>query len=246
MVGEEVGGYLHSIETMGTLDNGGLRVVVFLSGCPMRCGFCHNPDTWLLRGRRVTVAQVLPEILPYQTYFRLSGGGVTVSGGEPLLQYKFVAALLAACGREHIHRALDTSGYCRRGHLEEILPHTDLVLFSLKVINPDKHRALTGCDNAAILANLRQVAASPVALKIRYVLLPTVNDSPADLQELAGVMAGLPRAVAVQILPYHRLGVKKWEELGWEYPLGNVPAASAEQVRQAAAFLREAGVAVQV
>lgn len=230
---------------MGTLDNGGLRVVVFLSGCPMRCGFCHNPDTWLLRGRGVTVAEALQEILPYQSYFRLSGGGVTVSGGEPLLQHQFVAALFAACGQEHIHRALDTSGYCRRGHLEEILPHTDLILLSLKVINPDKHRELTGCDNAPILANLRQLATSPVALKIRYVLLPTINDGPADLQDLANVVTGLPRAVPVQILPYHRLGVQKWKDLGWEYPLGDVPAASGDQVRQAAAFLREAGVTVQ-
>lgn len=225
-------GYIHSVETMGTVDNGGIRFVLFLQGCALRCSFCHNPDTWLNRGKPVTVAEIIEQLREYKTFFDLSGGGLTVSGGEPLLQSAFVRELFIEAGRLGVHRALDTAGYCRRGNLQEVLPYTDLVIFSLKAVDPEKHRQLTRRDNQEILKNLRLAAGSMVQLVICYVLIPGINDSSEDARQLAELVKSLNRQVAVDVLAYSKLGTVKWEEMGLSDPLAGTPPATPEQVKR--------------
>lgn len=223
-------GYIHSIETMGTVDNGGIRFVLFLQGCALRCSFCHNPDTWLAKGKPVTVGEIIEQLKEYQTFFELSGGGLTVSGGEPLLQSGFVRELFIEAGKLGVHRALDTAGYCHRGNLQEVLPYTDLALFSIKAVDPEKHRQLTNRENEDIIRNLRLTADSPVQLVVCYVLIPGVNDSPEDARELAGLIRALRGDVPVDVLAYSKLGTIKWEEMGLCDPLAEVPPATPKQV----------------
>lgn len=237
-------GYVHSVETLGTVDNGGIRFVLFMQGCAMRCAFCHNPDTWLKAGRPVTVEEVLGWLLDYKVFFDRSGGGLTVSGGEPLLQWRFVRKLFRACGVEGVHRALDTAGYCRHGNFREVLEHIDRLLFSVKVVDPARHRSLTGVDNSLILENLGLAARARAELVVRYVLIPGVNDSAGDLADLAALLGKLGDP-PVELLPYHRLGTAKWEQLGLQYALPEVPEATPEDVAAARETLRREGVVLR-
>jgi pyruvate formate lyase activating enzyme len=223
-------GYIHSIETFGTVDNGGIRFVLFMQGCGLRCRFCHNPDTWLCRGKPVSVTEIIRQLLDYKSFFDFSGGGLTVSGGEPLLQSHFVRELFVEAGKLGIHRVLDTAGFCKHGNLLEVLPHTDLVLFSVKVVDQEKHRLLTGAGNQEILENLFMTAKFPVDLVVRYVLIPTLNDSDGDAADLAHLVQSLSEPVPVDVLPYHKMGVAKWEQLGLQDPFTNIPPATPEQV----------------
>jgi len=235
-------GYIHSVETMGTVDNGGIRFVLFLQGCRLRCTFCHNPDTWLASGKPVTVAEIIEQLKSYKIFFELSGGGLTVSGGEPLLQSSFVKELFVEAGKLGIHRALDTAGYCKRGNLQEVLPYTDQVIFSLKVVNPEKHRRLTERENVDIIKNLRLTAESQVQLVVCYVLIPGINDSMEDARDLANLVKSLNRKVPVDVLAYSKLGAEKWEEMGLSDPLAGVAPATQEQVERFQAELSELGV----
>lgn len=237
-------GYVHSIETLGTVDNGGIRFVLFLQGCALHCRFCHNPDTWLQKGRQVTVEEIIDQLKDYKPFFDLSGGGLTVSGGEPLLQPHFVKELFEEAGKLGIHRVLDTSGYCRRGNILEVLPDTDLVIFSLKVVDPEKHHKLTDSGNEEILKNLQSVVQSQVELVICYVLIPGINDSPEDAAELSQLVRSFPREVPVQVLPYHKMGTVKWKELGLCDPLSNIPPATSEQVRSFQNRLSNSGIRI--
>lgn len=238
-------GYIHSIETFGTVDNGGIRYVLFLQGCALHCRFCHNPDTWLRKGQPVTVEEIVQQLKEYKPFFELSGGGLTVSGGEPLLQHLFVKELYVEAGKLGIHRTLDTAGYCRYGNMLEVLPHTDLVLFSLKVVNDEKHRRLTDRGNEEILKNLALVAASPVELVIRYVLIPTINDTEEDISDLIELLKSLPRLVSIEVLPYHKLGSAKWERLELCDPLRDIPPATKEQVSLLQERLERSGISVR-
>lgn len=215
-------GFIHSIETFGTVDDGGIRFVIFMQGCPMRCMFCHNPDTWLNAGKPVTVDDMMHEIETYKVFFEASGGGVTVSGGEPLLQHRFVVELFNRCRDHGIHRTVDTSGFCKHGSFELVLESTSRMLFSVKVVDRTKHEELTGVDNDAIIENLKTAAKSDVELVVRYVLIPGVNDRDSDINDLASLLKSLDRNVEIDILPYHKLGIAKWEELGMQYGLKSV------------------------
>ncbi|MEN6411883.1 MAG: pyruvate formate-lyase-activating protein [Veillonellales bacterium] len=223
-------GCYHSMETFGTVDGQGIRLVLFLSGCRLSCKFCHNPDTWSCSGKEITAAQVLAAVNKYRRYYEASGGGITVSGGEPLLQPEFVAALFKSCQEQGIHTTLDTAGYCSPDQLRQVLPYTDAVLFSLKAVEPSKHYFLTGHDNTEIIDNLRYtVQIRPVTL--RYVVIPGVNNEPADITALAKLIHSLPLPVPVELLAYHTLGRSKWEKLGWKYSLADVPAANEQDVQ---------------
>lgn len=235
-------GYIHSVETFGTVDDGGIRYVLFMQGCAMRCAFCQNPDTWLRRGQAVTVSGVLKDLQLYRRFIELSGGGLTVSGGEPLLQWKFVRELFGRCRAGGIHCTLDTSGYCRHGEFRPVLDVTDRVLFSIKVIDPVKHEALTGVKNDAILGNLSTAAAAPVELVVRYVFIPGINDGRDDLARLVELLKGLKKQPSVDILPYHKLGVVKWEQLGLHYPLEGVREPAGGEVEKARTFLIRNGL----
>lgn len=236
-------GKYHSIETFGTVDGPGIRYVLFLSGCPMRCAFCHNPDTWSCGGNPIAVNDVVQDIARYQNFYSSSGGGLTVSGGEPMLQPAFVASLFAQCRNKGIHTLLDTAGYCSQADFDLVLAHTDMVSFCVKAVDPEKHLKLTGVENSGILANLAYVAGK-CRLVVRYVVIPGINDSDSDLEALAGLAASLPQAVPVELLPYHSLGREKWTKLGLTYALDAVPDAEESHLAAARYKLGRHGIII--
>lgn len=236
-------GHYHSIDTFGAVDGQGIRYVLFLAGCKLGCRFCHNPDTWDSCGHTATVAEITRDIERYRPYYDASGGGLTVSGGEPLLQPSFVATLFNNCRQKGIHTTLDTAGFCPPENLDEVLPFTDAVLFSIKAVDSTKHCRLTGASNELILKNLSSVAGK-VPLTLRYVVIPGINNTPQDINLLSGLIHSLPRPVPVELLPYHTMGKNKWEKLGRRYQLEGVPDASDSDVSEARRCLNNNGITV--
>ncbi len=237
-------GRIHSVETCGTLDGPGIRYVLFMQGCLLRCQFCHNPDTWKIGdGKEVTVEEIVSDIKTYLPFFQASNGGVTVSGGEPLLHTKFLVALFKELKKLGIHTAIDTSGGCFSKSpsfmksLDELLALTDLVLLDLKQIDPSKHKTLTGLSNEHILDFAQYLASKNIPVWIRHVLVPGITDNDADLQKLATFIKALANVEKVEVLPYHKLGVYKWEALGYDYPLKDVEPPSEERVLNATNLL---------
>lgn len=232
-------GYVHSIESFGTVDGPGIRYVVFLQGCPMRCAYCHNPDTWKPRqGTEMTPEEVLRGYNKNRAYY--SKGGLTVTGGEPLMQPAFLKELLILAKHRGIHTALDTSGITFSGPdplLDEILEHTDLVLLDIKHIDPQKHKALTARDNRRVLEFARYVDSKGIPLWIRHTVVTGHTDDPADLQALGRFIGSLRHAKALDVLPYHTMGVGKYTELGMEYPLADVPPTEASAAQAAKEYI---------
>ena len=235
-------GYYHSVETFGTVDGRGIRYVLFLAGCSLGCKFCHNPDTWVQGEKTITAGQVMAELQKYRRYYEASGGGITLSGGEPLLQPEFAAGVFGSCREAGIHTTLDTAGNVPGLNLAGVLPYTDAVLFSIKAVDPEKHRWLTGADNSRILANLHLAAAA--ALTVRYVVIPGITNSREDLAALAKLVAALPGEVCVELLPYHTFGRKKWAQLGRAYLLDGVPDAGPQDMIKAQNVLKEFDITV--
>ncbi|SMC35696.1 pyruvate formate-lyase-activating protein [Sporomusa malonica] len=231
-------GYYHSVETFGTVDGRGIRYVLFLAGCSLGCKFCHNPDTWVRGEKTISVEAVMADIRKYRRYYEASGGGITISGGEALLQPDFVAEVFRQCREKKVHTTLDTAGNCPEESLDRVLPYTDAVLFSIKAVDPVKHRWLTGSDNSKILANLKKVSeVLPVAL--RYVVIPGITNGRDDIDALAAMIKSLPGQVAVELLPYHTFGRKKWAQLGKAYLLEGVPDATPQDIAKVQALLKE-------
>nr|WP_092074568.1 radical SAM protein [Dendrosporobacter quercicolus]NSL49039.1 radical SAM protein [Dendrosporobacter quercicolus DSM 1736]SDN01901.1 pyruvate formate lyase activating enzyme [Dendrosporobacter quercicolus] len=235
--------FYHSVETFGTVDGAGIRYVLFLAGCTLGCAFCHNPDTWSKGNKLISVDEVLADLSQYRRYYDLSGGGITVSGGEPLLQSDFVAALFKACREQGIHTTLDTSGYCPAGHAAKVAPYTDAVLFGVKIAPAELYPRLTLGNGRTVLENLRYLAAHTV-LTVRYAVIPGVNNSAADFTRLAGLVQSLPRPVPVELLAYHTLGRGKWLKLGLEYRLEGVPDADGSHLTAARHMLAAHGITV--
>lgn len=215
-------GYLHSVETGGTLDGPGVRFVLFTTGCELRCQYCHNPDTWRARnGRKVSVDGVLAEIGKYAKFLRDYKGGVTISGGEPLTQHRFVKQIFRGCKALEIHTALDTNGYLGDKLSDEDLADIDLVLLDLKAFDPDLHRRVTGVDNGPILDFARRLSDLDQPVWIRFVLVPGLTDDRADIEALAQFTGGLGNVQRVEVLPFHKMGEYKWRELGLDYRLAD-------------------------
>ena len=235
-------GTYHSIETFGTVDGPGIRYVLFLSGCQLRCSFCHNPDTWEQGSQVITVDEVLADVQRYRNFYDKSGGGITVSGGEPLLQAEFVAELFRNCQEQGIHTLLDTSGCAQLESLRLVLPYTDQIQFSIKAVDPVLHKQLTAMGNKAIFTNLHYVAEQKIPLVIRYVVIPEVNDSSADLQQLADLVNSLLGKASVELLGYHILGLEKWRQLGWYYRLEHIRAATEQDLERAKTILNQQGI----
>ncbi|OMF38645.1 pyruvate formate-lyase 1-activating enzyme [Paenibacillus sp. FSL H8-0548] len=227
-------GRIHSFESFGTVDGPGIRFVLFMQGCALRCQFCHNPDTWdTTTGRVLTVDDVIAEIEPFIPYYKASGGGVTFSGGEPSLQAPFLAAL----GRElkrryHLHIAMDSSGFCEPSHLQStaLLDVLDLILLDLKMIDEKKHIALTTQSNERIKRMAQYVNEQKTPLWIRHVVIPGVTNDPADVDMLAAAIAMLPTVQKVELLPYHEMGAFKWKQLGLTYELEHIKPPDGEQL----------------
>lgn len=241
-----VTGNIHSIESFGTVDGPGIRFVVFVQGCPLRCKYCHNVDTRSIgTGKEISSEQIIAELTDYRPFIRASGGGITVSGGEPLLQMPFLTELFRLCKTVGVHTAIDTSGGCYvdtpRFHrvFDELAKYTDLILLDLKEIDPEKHKWLTGVPNQRILAFARYLSDKKIPVWIRHVLVPGVTDSESDLIRLGAFVATLSNVERVDILPYHRMGIYKWQALGLKYELDKIDPPSEQDIKRARRLLRQ-------
>jgi len=242
---ENVRGWLHSVESTGTLDGPGIRRVLFLQGCPLECLYCHNPDSRPFRcGRETDSYTQLREIARNREFLIRAGGGVTASGGEPLGQPDFVRSLFTGCREMGLHTALDTSGYLGARADERLLSVTDLVLLDIKHIRPARYLELTGRELEPTLVFARRLAARGIPVWIRHVLVPGYTDDPEALDELAGFVHGLGNVERIEVLPYHKMGDWKWAELGVPNRLADTPEPTDEAVRDARDRLRRTGLPV--
>lgn len=235
-------GRIHSIETFGTVDGPGIRYVLFLQGCPMRCKYCHNPDTWEFSGGNVREAKdIVTDILKYKNYY--VNGGVTVSGGEPLHQMDFVLELFKLLKEEGIETALDTSGvyYNPRNteKLDMVLKYTDIVLLDIKHINDKEHRSLTGQTNVNILDFAHYLDKKNKRVWIRHVIVPTINLNLEDLTKTREFLNTLSNVENISVLPYHTLALPKYENMGLVYPLAGVPEPTEKEIEFANKILKE-------
>ncbi|MDE1937511.1 MAG: pyruvate formate lyase-activating protein [Alphaproteobacteria bacterium] len=225
-----VEGYVHSVETGGAVDGPGLRFVVFLTGCALRCLYCHNPDTWHMPdGKKTGVASLLNEIAEYRDFLQRTGGGVTVTGGEPLAQPEFVTALFQGCKALGLHTALDTSGFLGANATDALLAATDLVLLDIKSFGPETYKRLTGGNLAPTLRFAERLSAMGRPVWLRYVLVPGVTDDLKSIEALAAYASRLGMA-KVEVLPFHKMGESKWEALDLPYTLKNTQPPSAALV----------------
>ena len=232
-------GFIHSTESFGTVDGPGVRFVIFLQGCPMRCKYCHNPDTWKMNAGSVRSAQSLIQEYERNKAF-YAKGGITVTGGEALMQINFLLELFALAKEKGIHTCLDTSGITYRpgeshynDNLDKLMSLTDLVMLDIKHIDPEGHKALTGHDNRGILAFARYLAEKQVPVWIRHVVVPGITDDPRQLARLGFFLGTLPNVQALDVLPYHIMGVSKYKELDIPYPLEGIPPATKQQAKDA-------------
>lgn len=237
-------GNVHSFESFGTVDGPGIRFVVFLQGCPMRCKYCHNPDTWDTNGgTKYSAEEAAKKALKYKSYIS-NGGGVTVTGGEPLWQLGFVTEFFKIMKSNGIHTAIDTSGITFNKDTpekyEELLKFTDLVLLDIKHIDDEKHRELTGCSNANVLEFANFVSEHGVDMWIRHVLVEGITDSGEQLNALKDFISTLKTVRKIEVLPYHTMGVAKYEKLGIPYPLQGLKPTSEKKAEHAKHILNKA------
>ncbi len=227
-----VKGNIHSIETMGLVDGPGIRVVVFFQGCSLRCKFCHNPDTWACSGgEEYTPEELVKKIERFKTYFASSGGGVTFSGGEPLRQPEFLLEVLKLCKIKGIHTCIDTAG-CGFGNYDEILKYTDLVLFDIKHYTREGYKNITLMEIDESLNFLEAMKRNNTKMWIRHVVVPGLTDEETHLRSLKEFIDTIPNVEKVELLPYHMLGVNKYEGLGIKYPLEGIKAMDNELTKK--------------
>lgn len=226
-------GRILSFESMGLVDGPGIRAVVFMQGCPLRCKFCHNPDSWECgAGQTISSEELFAKIQRFRPYFERSGGGVTFSGGEPLLQKDFVLEVFKKCKAAGIHTCLDTSGV-GNGDYEELLRYTDLVLYDVKAVDAEGYRSICGGNIDVTEKFQRALLKSGVETVIRQVVVPGINDSDEYMEKLKSYMKEkIPQAKAVELLPYHLMGLHKYKKLGLPEPLTGVPAMSKAKAQE--------------
>lgn len=230
---------VHSIESFGTVDGPGIRFVLFLQGCSLKCKYCHNRDTWdMTLGEEKTLEEIIEKVKRYKTYMKLSGGGVTVTGGEPLLQVKFLIEFFKRLKEENINTCIDTSGMFNiTEDIKEVLKYTDLVLLDIKHIDDEKCKDLVGFSNKKELEFARYLSENNKKMWIRQVLVPGYTDDEKDLIKLKEFLATLKTVEKVQILKYHSMGKYKWEKLGQKYELEGVRDATLEDEERAKKIL---------
>lgn len=225
-------GNIHSIETCGTVDGPGIRFVIFMQGCPLRCQYCHNPDTWQTdTNKLMTVDEIMQKYDGVKEF--VQSGGITVTGGEPLLQIDFVTELFKVAKAHGIHTALDTSGIIfnpeNTENINKLLKYTDLVLLDIKHIDDEEHKKLTGASNKNILAFAQYLSEKQIPVWIRHVVVKDITLNEKYLKELGKFLATLNNIKALDILPYHNMAIPKYESLGINYPLKNTPPTSKEE-----------------
>ena len=242
----EVKGYIHSTESFGSVDGPGVRFIIFVSGCPMRCQFCHNPDTWKMQdGELKTTDELLKTALRYKSYWK-DKGGITVSGGEPLMQMDFLIDLFKKAKEQGVHTNIDTSGavFTREepffGKLQELLKYTDMLMLDIKHIDDEQHKILTGQSNKNILEFARYLSDIKKPIWIRQVLVPERSDKDEYLERLHDFIETLDNVERVEVLPYHTLGAYKWKELGYDYKLEGIDPPTQERIENANRILETA------
>ena len=232
-------GLVHSFETFTTVDGPGIRFILFLSNCPLRCKYCHNPDTWACKGKEYSVDEIVNEILKYKNYYK--NGGVTISGGEPLLQIDFVIEIFKKLKKYNMHTAIDTSGITFNENqiekFDELNKYTDLYLLDIKEIDEKEHIKLTGKSNKNILEFAQYLSKNNKKVWIRHVIVPTINLDEDDLIKTREFINTLNNVERVDVLPYHTLGVHKYKELGLKYPLEGVRTPTSEEIKFAKEIL---------
>ena len=227
-------GKIHSVESFGTVDGPGLRFVVFFQGCPLRCLYCHNPDTWnnsAPTAMEMSPRELLSEVLKYKNF--IAKGGVTATGGEPLMQPEFLTEFFRLCREEKIHTALDTSGCILNDQVRELLTFTDLVLLDIKSIDPDMHKNLTGAPSGSSLRFLDYLEKEQIPAWIRHVIVPGYTDDDKHLEKLACCLKSYSTIRKIELLPYHTMGKNKYEQLGLIYPLEKTEALSDQRLTNA-------------
>jgi len=236
-------GFVHSFTTGSAVDGPGMRVVAWLSGCQFRCVYCHNPDTWKMsNGMPVTLSRAVEVVSQYRHDLRTMRGGLTISGGEPLLQHRFVIRVFSAVKELGVHTALDSNGYFGNRLSNDDLDAVDLVLLDLKAMTPELHQRLTGMDNEPIHEFARRLAAARKPIWVRFVLVPGWTDDMAEVERIAEFAAALGNVERVDVLPFHQLGRFKWQKLGMEYQLQNTQPPSRETTDAAVARFRAVGL----
>jgi len=236
-------GFVHSFTTGSAVDGPGLRVVAWLAGCQFQCVYCHNPDTWKMRnGTEVTLARAVDVLRQYRHGLRTMKGGLTISGGEPLLQTRFVLKVFSAAQSLGIHTALDTNGYLGERLTDADLGCIDLVLLDLKTMSPEGHQRLTGVDNGPVLTFAGRLAALGKPVWIRFVLVPAWTDNASEISEMARFAAGLGNVQRVEVLPFHQMGRFKWKQLGLDYALEEAQAPPPSLAQEVVDRFRAAGL----
>lgn len=225
-------GRIHSYQSMGTLDGPGVRFVVFMQGCKLRCGYCHNPDTWKMgEGLEVSPEEVLERALRYKNYFGTEGG-ITVSGGEALLQAEFVAELFILCRESGIHTALDTSGSVWNEEVKRLLHVTDLVLLDIKMTDEEGYQKYIGCSLKEVLFFLDELQSRKIDTWVRQVIVPGLNDRSENIERLNGLIAGHTCVKKVELLPFRKLCKEKYERMELPFPFDRYPEGTAKQVSE--------------
>ena len=224
-------GRIHSIQTMGAVDGPGLRGVVFMQGCPLRCAYCHNPDTWAFEGgQEITAEELCKKLLRYRTYYK--NGGITVSGGEPLMQSEFVGELFSLLRKEGLHTALDTSGMASLEAARRVLPHTDLVLCDIKFPTEDMYRTHTGVPMQPMLDFLSEVERAGVPFWVRHVVVPGLTDSDEEVLSIHRIAKQFKGYEKLELLPFKKLCLTKYQALNLPFPLADVPECPPERIRE--------------
>ncbi len=238
-------GKIHSKESFGTVDGPGIRYVLFMQGCPMRCLYCHNPDTWEIgKGEEISAEEVIAEMKKNIAFYKK--GGITVTGGEPLLQVEFLTELFTLAKKEGIHTCIDTSGItysetnenCKNS-LGKLLSLTDLVMLDIKHIDPEMHKKLTSRSNESVIAFARYLEEKKIPVWIRHVIVEGYTDDPEYLRELGRFIGTLKNVEALDVLPYHSMGEAKYKELGMPYPLEGMKALPKSEAITAKSYILE-------
>lgn len=239
----EVIGRMHSWELVTAVDGPGTRFTLFVAGCPLRCLYCHNPDTLLLKnGEEVTSTEILRRIRRYRPVFEATGGGVTISGGEVLMQPEFAAAILKGAKEMGVHTTLDTSGYLGRKCTDEMLDNTDLVLLDVKSGDEETYKKVTSRKLQPTLDFGKRLSERGIEIWLRFVLVPGLTDDPENIRKVAEYASTLSSVSRVEVLPFHQMGKGKWEALGMTYKLADTPAPTEEQAQAARKIFREYGL----
>ena len=235
-------GRIHSLESFGTVDGPGIRFVVFMQGCPLRCQFCHNPDTWEVhKGTEYTPEQLMGEIIKYKSYMEFSGGGVTFTGGEPLLQAEFILEVSKLLKQKGISIAIDTSGYVWNDAVRDVLEYTDIVLLDIKNYDPIVYETVTGVSLAPTLKFLDYLKEKNINTWVRYVLVPQLTDNLDSVRRLSTHLDNYPNVSKIELLGFHKMGEYKWQELGLEYKLSDTKEPSRELLQEVKGILESNG-----